>query len=151
MGEWGTYRKWHTLPDFDRVRSHFAREWDALVEINNECPCLIGGCQTLWPQIDQKPPEQEAYQHALQSVPFTHWSYILKPDPRFNQQMLPYLLMPFYYFGFRNTIQNWLKWTLTRDGPFFALTGAERAQLEIEIIEELTHVARMVNINLVEN
>ncbi len=96
----------------------------------------------------QAPNEQDAYLHALDSVPFDHWAYIHKPDPRFHQQMMPYLLMQFYYVGFQNMIQNWLTWQLKREGPFFALNEEERKQLVMEVIEELRHVAWMVNVNL---
>ncbi len=140
VGEWGTYEKWHTLPDFDRVQTYFACEWDALVEIN-ECPCLVGSCQMLWPQADQKPAEHEAYLYAMNTVPFDHWAYILKPDPSFHQQMLPYLLMLFYYVGFRNAMQNWLTWTMRRDRPFFRLTEEERKQFVLEVTEDFMHVA----------
>ncbi len=109
-GAWGSYDDWNKLPDWERFHYDFAREWDALVKVKNNCQLLVGGCQLLWPQNDQHLADEDVMLHALTSLLMEHWKFIFQLPRQVGQKDLPVLLMPYYYYGFRQLLQTWQNW-----------------------------------------
>ncbi len=118
-----------------------------MLEANkNHCQCLIGGCQLSWPRVEQHPTAQDVYLHALETLAMDYWRFSFQVPRQVGQRDLPTLLVPYYYYGFRQLLQTWQGWRRDAGGPFLMLPGDDYKQLTAELHADLQELGRTLNV-----